>query len=302
MAGQAFEGPRLNGFKLKPDEFTIIGLDTDDGSEHPLYDERIREPVNEGLVLNIMSLGVKKPVIVTKEGGKALVVDGRQRIRAARVADKRLTGMGEPGVRVPVLLEDRRRTSDDMLMAISISTNEFHMRDSPVVRAAKARRLFDRGLEEAEIAVYFGVSQKAIQNWLKLEGLPKATKRAIEEGSINATQALALVGLSAKEQKTAVDELKSMGGRGKGGKSTGADAKRTVAIVQRRSTNTLPSKRVLRYIVERKKEHELSSDFVRGVAFAIGLEDPEAISGLVTVLRRASEKAPAKKRGVAATA
>jgi ParB family chromosome partitioning protein len=34
---------------------------------HPLYDERIHLPIDEGMVLNIMELGVLEPIIVWKD-------------------------------------------------------------------------------------------------------------------------------------------------------------------------------------------------------------------------------------------
>ena len=50
---------------------------------HPLYDERIHLPIDEGMVLNIKELGVLEPIIVWKdpETGLTCVVVGRQRVR-----------------------------------------------------------------------------------------------------------------------------------------------------------------------------------------------------------------------------
>jgi ParB-like chromosome segregation protein Spo0J len=230
--------------------------------------------------------------------GKAVVVDGRQRTRAAIEADRRLREMGEPGLRVPVLVEDRRKTSDEHLMRIGISTNEFHMADNPVVKARKARRLLDRGLEESEIAICFGVSRKTVQNWLMIEGLPSSTRQSMEKGEISPTQGLELKDLTPDQQKTAIEELKSKNG----GKSTARDAKEMVAKAKGVKADVVPSKRVLRYIVERKDHHpNLSDEFIRGVAYAIGLMGAEEVEGLAEVINNARSKVPAKKRGASPT-
>ncbi|MBD3709295.1 hypothetical protein IE996_11560 [Klebsiella pneumoniae] len=50
---------------------------------HPLYDERVHLPIEEGMVLNIAELGVLEPIIVWKdpETGLTCVVVGRQRVK-----------------------------------------------------------------------------------------------------------------------------------------------------------------------------------------------------------------------------
>ena len=67
MSKQALEGQRLNAFGMDPDKLTIIGLDTDDGPEHPLYDERVRLPLDESFVKNVKVYGVIEDVIVCKD-------------------------------------------------------------------------------------------------------------------------------------------------------------------------------------------------------------------------------------------
>jgi hypothetical protein len=57
---------------------------------HPLYDERVHLPIDEGMVLNIMELGVLEPIIVWKdpETGLTCVVVGRQRVKHTLEANK----------------------------------------------------------------------------------------------------------------------------------------------------------------------------------------------------------------------
>ena len=78
-----------------PNTLTIVS-----DKKHPLYDERATMPVDERLVESIMKSGVLEPVIVRRNGedekGRPIVevVDGRQRVRAAIIANHRI---GEQG-------------------------------------------------------------------------------------------------------------------------------------------------------------------------------------------------------------
>jgi len=293
MGGQAFRGPRLNGFMLEPEELIIVGIDipgkTDDGETHFLYDERVKLPLEEEFVLNVMTIGVKKNIIVTKIDEKGYVVDGRQRIRAAREANKRLKAMGEPPVRVPVV---QQKGEEPLLMLIGVSTNEFNTEDSQLIKARKVQRLRDRGLTEEEIATGFGVSTKAIQNWDRVLGLSEPVKSAVSDGTVSASAAAQLHDLSPKEQEKQLETLVS---KGNGRPPTIRQVKAAASKARGEQAALVPSKKVLRYIVEKQEIHTLSPDFVAGVAFAIGLRDPAAIKGLATVLK-AAHTAPAKKR------
>ncbi|WYX51237.1 hypothetical protein WJ977_00655 [Achromobacter xylosoxidans] len=89
---------KTNVLSFETDALTII---TDPA--HSLYDERIQLPLDEAITLNIMALGVREPILVWKdpETGKVLVVDGRQRVRHAIEANRRLAERGEPPILVP---------------------------------------------------------------------------------------------------------------------------------------------------------------------------------------------------------
>ena len=77
-----------------PTHLIIVGLDIEeDGS--PLNDERATWDVDEPMVKNIMVYGIQQPVLVRREAGKIYVVDGRQRVKAARTAASRQDGAGE---------------------------------------------------------------------------------------------------------------------------------------------------------------------------------------------------------------
>lgn len=208
MAKQAFNAERFSGFKFDPFEIVIIGLDTDDGPEHPLWDERITYPLDESMVVSIMAIGVKEPILVVKMviKGKevAVVIDGRRRVMHAREANKRLKKTAEPLVKVPAKIE---RGSDEHLSHVSVALNEIRRQDEVLVKAAKAQRMIERGDSIADVAIAFGVTKTAINDWLKLVELPAPVKKAVNQGVLSAHAARQLHGLERKEQLTKLEEL-----------------------------------------------------------------------------------------------
>ena len=169
---------------LEPNKLIIVGLDTDDGVEHPLYDERISLALSEPLVRNILVYGIQQPVIVRQEAGKHFVVDGRQRVRAAREAYRRQGDAGEHQILVPVRIV---KADDSRVAGIMVSTNEIRQEDEVLAKALKATRLMDMLGDENEVAIAFGRSVQTIKHWLKLvEAIPEIHD-AIRAGKITAS-------------------------------------------------------------------------------------------------------------------
>lgn len=206
MSKTAIDAQRGTTFLLDPEAFVLV---TDKG--HPLYDPRVHDEPDENLVRNIMVYGVIEPVIVRKNGDAVEVVAGRQRVKAAMEANKRLAAQGSAAVvRVPCIL--RRGTEAD-LYGVTISENEQRREDTPLSRADKAQRLIAMGKTEAEAALAFGVSAQTVRNWLALLGLSAPVRRAVEVGEIPATAAGQLAGLSSDEQRERLEQMKAEGGR-----------------------------------------------------------------------------------------
>jgi ParB family chromosome partitioning protein len=196
---------RANLFRIDPAELVLI-VDTD----HPLYDERVHLPVEESLVRNIAVYGVIEPVIVAKLGDQPVVVDGRQRVKAAREASDRLEKEGRERIMVPCFM---RRGNAEALFGVSISANEHRKDDSPLGKSDKLLRLLAIGRTEEDCADIFGVSGQTIANWLVLAELPNAIKDAVDRGVLSATAAASLHGLDHKACKTALASLIAAGAK-----------------------------------------------------------------------------------------
>jgi ParB family chromosome partitioning protein len=201
---------RLHATAEKPEELTIIGLDTKDGKEHPLFDERVYLPLDEGLVRNIMVFGVLEPALVRKNGPLTEVIDGRQRVRAAREANRRLSEQGAETVAVPCFC---KRGDEQQIMGVMLSTF-IRQDDTALAKARKCQRYLDTGKSEADAAIVYGVGTQTIKGWLALLDLAPAVQRAVQSGQIAAGAALALGDLPHVEQAEKLAELLN-GGKAK---------------------------------------------------------------------------------------
>ena len=186
-----------------PSNLLIVGLDvSEEGS--PLNDERATKDVNEAMVRNIMVYGIQHPVLVRQEAGKTYVVDGRQRVKAARAAAHRQGSAGEFQTKVPCI----EVTGDDSrVTGIMISSNEIRDDDEVLVKASKASRLFDMVGDKEEVALAFGRSTKTIDNWMKLLKADPQIHAAIQAGSISAAVGISLAGKPREDQVVALDQI-----------------------------------------------------------------------------------------------
>jgi ParB family chromosome partitioning protein len=191
--------------------------------ESVLYDERVDNDYKESRVLKVL-LGRRNP-----ETGKVEIIDGRQRTKAAREANKRLKKQGGEPIRLPVLL--RRASSDQRVMAMLISSNEHATEDSPLAKARKAQRYIDLGRDEKEVAALFGISPATVKNLLALLEAPAAVRNAVESGKISVSDGYRLARLEPAEAKGKVAELVEKAPRA-AGKKRSPNAKKAREIVQ----------------------------------------------------------------------
>lgn len=196
---------KSNVLAFDPDDLVLV---TD--PKHYLYDERVHLPLKEAMVLNIMALGVGQPIVVTKcpDTGKTLVVAGRQRVKHAREANKRLRERGEMLIQVPAI---PRRSDTVVLGGLMVAENEMREDDTPLGRARKMVRLMDQGISETQVAIFFGCNAKTVKQTLSLLECVPEVRAAVEAGTVNSTAAYQLAKLTPDEQRAKVTELKKAG-------------------------------------------------------------------------------------------
>jgi ParB family transcriptional regulator, chromosome partitioning protein len=278
MSKKPIDGSSMNAYKVDPDNLVVVGIDTNDGPEHPLYDERIELPIDPMMVENIIALGVREPVIVrkNKESGEPEVVDGRRRVLHAREANKMLKEQGKDELQIPVIIST---DSEEKVIGMSISLNELRLQDTMMTKARKAARLTERGMSDEEVGVYFGVTRVAIGQWKKLLSLSKKVQKLINDGKVSATAAAKLADLEGEEQEKAIEEILS-----EGSKVSSRSIKKKRADKDDKAV--APNKRRMKKLVDQWQsyESEISEDFIRGVRWASGDLSERSIKGLSALI------------------
>jgi ParB family chromosome partitioning protein len=234
-----------------------------------LYDARVEDAVNEDLVANLMympdgktPIGIIEPVIGRRNGesGKIEVVAGRDRVKAAREANRRFKSMGGPQIRVPVWI---RRMDDSSVLASLVSENEHRRADSPLNRAKKLLRYMNLGHDEKEAAALFGVSESTVRNMLTLLDAPAAVRHALDSGKIVASAAYRLAREEPAEAKKKLGQLLEQAPRVPGKKKQDSkSASKARAILRGPEKGAKPS----RAAEGRPREEGSGQLLVRGLA------------------------------------
>ncbi|EPH2702541.1 ParB/RepB/Spo0J family partition protein [Klebsiella pneumoniae] len=201
---------KTNVLNFEPENLHLVTDKT-----HPLYDERVHLPIEEGMVLNIAELGVLEPIIVWKdpETGLTCVVVGRQRVKHTLEANKLRLKEGKDPLLVPGVV---KRGSANQMAKYMVSENEIRRPDTPLGRAKKMSDQLDRGLDEDDIAVLFGCSVQTVRATLSLLDATQAVREAVEAGTVTVTQARQLADLPPEDQREKVKELSDAGAGAKG--------------------------------------------------------------------------------------
>lgn len=201
---------RIDALLFDPEVLVIVEEDP----THPLYDERALDIVpDEATVVSMMEQGNLEAVQVRRNGrrkGKDTpyiveVVNGRNRTRAAREANKRFKKMGsDKRVFIKALIV---QGTDIELLKHMIAANELRRNDGPMIKARKLQRLLTMGCPHEDAHKVFGVSPSTIRNWLKLLDCADVVQKAIDAGKVPASIAQELCELPREEQKAKLEEM-----------------------------------------------------------------------------------------------
>lgn len=204
---KAFDAATGTTFVFDPKDVVIR-----DDPEHPRYDPRGKLAPRESLVKSILLRGVILPIKIEKgEGGEAIVVDGRQRVLAAREANRRLEERGEkPIVRVRA---EKAEGDDAFLYGVMVAANEHRTDDDFIAKARKVQKYLTLGGTPAEAAVDYGVSEETIRDWLKLLDLDPKVQQMVIDSELAPSAAIHLSTLPAKQQVDTAATLKAGGGK-----------------------------------------------------------------------------------------
>lgn len=222
------------------------------------------------MVLNIMAFGVLVAIIVTRDPdtGAVMVIDGRQRVRHAVEANKRLAAQGRGLILVPA--STRKGDNDATLMGMTVATNELRQADPPLVRAAKMQRLKNLGQDDAAVAVAFGVNVKTVENTLALLDCAKPVQKAVEGGFISMSDVRYLARLTPAQQVAKVEEIV----KGVVGKEGHARARAKREVLQRDNPKAAAPKLKTRTQIEaqwhKAKAESYGPDYLGALEFVLG--------------------------------
>lgn len=197
----------FKGLWLDPFEVVIIGLDVPvpEGG-HPLADpDRLKDPPDESMILGVGRYGVKEPIVITRDPlfpGQWVVVAGRQRTMALRIANTRAEKAGDEFPAKLPCVQDRGDNFTTMTLE-----NEHRKERSVISKAEQARLHSERGMNDAEICILYKITTTTLANWRALLSATPDVRAAVVNGKITPTLCYELGRLPAAEQALALEEL-----------------------------------------------------------------------------------------------
>ena len=195
-----------------------VGLVLVEDESHPLYDERVKREPSKRLIKSIMKHGVLVPIVVRKNGVRkdgtpiVEVVDGRQRVKASREANRQLVEAGQN----PILIQAVYRKPDDEASAdCMILVNEHRSQDDIVTKAEKLQRYLDRGRTEEDAKLTFAISSRELTRLSRVLDMGADLKTALQSKTVTMEIALRLSELPRQDQPAALQKVLE-GGTGRG--------------------------------------------------------------------------------------
>lgn len=213
-------GSKGSSMKFDPNELHLVGYGTvihqaNDGDVptkqeeaadatvarvHKLYDPRVHKPVNDRLVKSILYRGFRGAITVWKDPatGFYCVVDGRQRVKACRAANKIRLEMGELPFEVHAIVHIGSIESAMDVMGI---LNHGSVPLTSVQRAVLVQRYFDEGHDEEQVATILSCSVASVKNYKALLECIPEVRDAVEKKQVPFTVGFPMSKLSPSEQK-----------------------------------------------------------------------------------------------------
>lgn len=134
--------------------------------------------------------GVIMPIIVNKSGDRYMIIAGERRYRASKLA-----GLSK----VPVIIKNY---NERQIKEISLIEN-LQREDLNPIEAANAMKslMSDYGLTQEDLADRIGKSRPSIANTLRLLSLAPEVMKMVENGSLSAGHARAMISVPESDQK-----------------------------------------------------------------------------------------------------
>lgn len=192
-------GALIGDFPEEPERGAVTKLPLQKVEPNPDQPRRtFDEEELQALADSIAAHGILQPLAVRASGGGFYqIIAGERRWRAARMA-----GLSEVPV---VVLEADDRTVMELALVENLQRQDLN----PMEEAEGYQRLMkEYGLTQEEAAARVGKSRPAVANALRLLLLPEEVRSLVEDGTISAGHARAILSLpAARLQKAAAQKI-----------------------------------------------------------------------------------------------
>jgi ParB family chromosome partitioning protein len=279
MGKTAIDAHRVNAFLLEPERLKVV---TD--KKHPLYDPRVELPVNEQLVLSMMAAGWHGTMQVWKDGDQVVVLDGRQRTKAAVEANKRLKNAGREPLLVRVEVE---RSTEANLYGIQALLNEGRTTVSDMERANILTRLIAFGKTEEQAGAMLGLDKAQTRRTLALLDCDKRVQDAVEAKQIKPTAAARLSKLPREQQVETLKEILAAGPTERSDRATVANVNKAVKKAQGKEVADVPRRKLLAKVLELAREEkgdEASKAIAQVLDWTLNGKEPPKNSSLYALI------------------
>jgi hypothetical protein len=205
---------------FSPYEVILIGYDTDDGPEHPLYDRKVKDPPT--YVESFLEFGQIVPIVFVRDGDRILVEAGRDRVKSARVVHDLLRERARQAGIDPdaseTLVEFRilglpKKTDEATLVAIKHVENAGRRVYDILDQVDAVRDMVAHQVPRKRICAALKLTDAQLDERLALVKLAGPVRQAVEEGKLSPAAGVELVALPRAEQIAAVRELTEGGKR-----------------------------------------------------------------------------------------
>jgi ParB family transcriptional regulator, chromosome partitioning protein len=133
--------------------------------------------------------GVLQPIVVRERDGDYELVVGERRWRAARLAGRRTLPAVVKDVATPDLLE--------LALVENVQRHDLN----PIELAHAFRTLVDGGATQEQVGERLGIDRSTVANHLRMLELPRELQADVEEGTLSAGHAKALLAVSSPERR-----------------------------------------------------------------------------------------------------
>ena len=228
MSKNALQKGRSDLHNYLPEDLTILGLDCLDEPGFPPYAASSSRDVSLAFVRSIKKRGVKVPIRTAQLGDRVIVVDGRNRVRAARQANIALKAEAEAAGESfdPILVPSfpTRGSKDDLADTMAV-TNTHRREIGHTEQALKVAYFMERRNGDREsVAEVLNISVSSVKAYEKLFACSDEVKAAVEAGTLPLTAAVALADKSELEQNRVLAELRNEAAAKTGGETSSASA------------------------------------------------------------------------------